>query len=167
MKRLIATRKRKALVGITLVVLIAASAGFAAWLISTPNGSGRGKVATLVAPTVSGPVSFTGGGDLVPGGNGSAQVLVTNPNSVPLTLVSAGDAGNAVFVPTNTGTCPAANFSMSPSGSTSATPASVPANAVNLPVTISGLIRLAAAAPTGCQGQEVAINGGIIVNWTT
>jgi hypothetical protein len=164
------TRRRKITVLATTLVLATTSVALAAWLVSTNNGRGRGKVATLDAPTVSSPAAFTGAGNLTPGQTGDVQVLVTNPNNAALAFVIAGDNG-MTFTPT-AGSCPASAFSANPVGATTSTPALIPANAVNLAVTLHGLIKLAATAPDACQGSEVAIGGtnsatGILVNWTT
>jgi hypothetical protein len=89
MKKLIATRRRKVAAIVTLLALVAVGVGIAAWVISG-TGGGRGKVGSLQAPTVTAPASFTGTSTLLPGGSGDVQVLVSNPNGVPLTITGFG-----------------------------------------------------------------------------
>lgn len=163
------TRFKNRTTAVVLVVFtfVVVAAAIAAWLVFTQQGSGRGKVAVLAAPIVEPASSFTGAGDLVPGGLGEAQVLVTNGNTVPLTFVFAENSTAGNIQPANPSTCGSENFSVNPEGSTVASPTVVPANAVSFPMTIEGILRLSGSAPTGCQGQEVVFSNAIAVRWTT
>jgi hypothetical protein len=165
MKRLIATRRRKVAAVTAVLALVCVSVAAAAWLVTSLNGNGRTKVASLSVPSIAMPPSFSGAGNLFPGGNGDVQVNITNPNNVPLNIV--GILGStATFTPTNPATCPPSNFTLNASG-VSATPSTVPANASGFAVTLNNLVHLAASADTLCQGQDVQITGGIRIDWST
>lgn len=85
MRRLIGTRKRKAVAAVLTSALVA-GVGIAAWSIVTASGSGNAKVGSLVAPTITASPSPVA--NLVPNAepSGSISFAITNPNASTLYL---------------------------------------------------------------------------------
>jgi hypothetical protein len=165
MRGLFKTRRRKLAAGLTVLALVGAGAAVAAWLVTSTNGSGKAKVSSLIAPTVSEPSVYTGpGGQLFPGGTGTVEALVTNPNGTPLNVTGFSFDGSGTFEGLPPG-CTADNFTLVPG--TVAVPAQVPAGAVNLLVRFQDAIALSGQAPTQCQGATVSVVNGLQVSWST
>lgn len=155
--------KKKLLVGLPLLLLLATGAALAAWLISA-NGNATGKAATLSAPTVisGGTGSMTG--DLFPGSRGSLNIQVTNNNPVPLQLIEVEKGTMTAPVSLDTVNCPSSNVFWGGADAPLATPVSIPTgtNTILIPAAsfaASTGLMMNAAAPTGCQGVSFTLTG--------
>jgi hypothetical protein len=152
----ISTRRRKALATFC-AVMAAALAGLvlAAWL-TDGTGPGRAQAGSLQPIVVSLASGTPTSGFLLPGGTGSGRFAVNNPNSTALKIVSA-QAGGPIGLPSEGGTgassnplCPSSNVTVETlTGLNISLPASTTTD-----VTIPDVFRLAASAPTDCQGAE-------------
>jgi hypothetical protein len=181
MRKLLRTKKGKALAALFVLALIAAVAAFAMWKVGA-EGRGTGKSGRLIAPTVAA-ASDTDlanvEGDLLPGGDGSLWVNINNPNTSPLYVrdVRAGNH-NSHIIPSDPTSCPSTNLSFANgylSGGVfydgEGLPAIPPAS--NVLFRLPRIIHLAADAPDGCQGITFLVEGqsagqnGIIVDFQT
>jgi hypothetical protein len=158
-RKLIATRRRR--VALALVTtLITASAAWAAWTIISSNSPGAGRTASLQAPTVVAPTDtelagVTGVVNAVPGGAGDIVVKVSNPNSVPLTYLSATDNGAPISTDDSTA-CPTANLvKQIPSAAGTGT-GTVASGATSF-VLLKSAYALTGSAPNGCQSRRVNV----------
>jgi hypothetical protein len=121
-----------------------------AYAYFTTRGSGSGHAATgsPVSVTVS---ATTGVADLLPGRTGAAYFALhnTNPFAATLNVVATG----AIVVSNNTVACPTSNVSIAPALPHAISPAlTVSAGATTGTESIPGLVKLAASAPSSCQG---------------
>lgn len=147
------------LASVALVTLLAAVAS-AYW---RATGSGAGTAATGTALTVT--ISNAGvspAADLHPGATASVTFKLDNR------LSSSGNSFGATFNKVTAASvvsssdevaCPHANVTVAPSLPYTFTPAvTVGGNSLSAAETISGLVRLATAAPNGCQGKTFTIS---------
>jgi hypothetical protein len=167
MKRFRSWSKRKKTAVVALVVLVFASAAFAAWFVTTLGGSGKAKGSTLVAPSVVSPTDGAVVGNLFPSATGTAgsiYVLINNPNSVPLVVDAFGIPAGHPAASSDTAACPASNLRFATNGidgdgdgtatiplgtnGTNAVPSTIPANSGPTLVELKNSIGLVAAAPT-------------------
>ncbi len=122
--------------------------GAYAYLTATGSGSGHAATGSPVAVTVS---ATTGAADLLPGGTGAAYFTLHNPNAFAATFNAV--AAGATVVSNNTGLCASANVSIAPALPHAFSPAlTVSAGATTGTESIPGLVKLAANAPSSCQG---------------
>ena len=130
--------------------LAAGLGGGAAYAYFAAKGSGTGHATTGSPITVT--VSATSGAaDLLPGRTGAAYFTLHNTNHFAATfnVVSTG----ATVVSNNTGLCATRNVSIAPALPYALSPAlTVGAGATSGTESIPGLVKLAANAPSSCQG---------------
>jgi len=122
--------------------------GAYAYFSSTGSGTGHTTTGSAVSVTVS---ATTGAADLLPGGTGAAYFTLhnTNPFAATFNAVAVG----AIVVSNNTVACPTSNVSIAPALPHAISPAlTVSAGATTGTESIPGLVKLAASAPSSCQG---------------
>ena len=110
--------------------------------------------------TVTVAAATTSGTPLLPGEYGDVTLSVENPNSFPVTLVSASGngtvsagSGNPSCTPTGVSFVNQSNLSID-----------IPKNQTAYPVDLSGAAFMSAAAPNGCQGATFSIPVSITVH---
>jgi predicted ribosomally synthesized peptide with SipW-like signal peptide len=146
-------RRRWRLVPVAGAAAAALAAGLGvggayAYFTATASGSGHAKVGSPVSVTVS---ATTGAADLLPGGTGAAYFTLhnTNPFAANFNVVAAG----AAVVSNNTGLCATSNVSIAPVLPHAFSPlVTVSAGGTSGTESIPGLVKLAANAPSSCQG---------------
>ena len=122
--------------------------GAYAYFTSTGSGSGHATVGSPVSVTVS---ATSGAADLLPGRTGAASFTLrnTNPFAASFNVVATG----ATVVSNNTGLCATSNVSIAPALPYAVFPAlTVSADGTSGTESIPGLVKLAANAPSSCQG---------------
>lgn len=157
--------RRKKVVAAVLTAFLAAGIGYAAWQVSS-NGFAKGGVGTLQAPTVA--VGTTATYDLAPNSSvftGSYALKVTNPNPSTLYIQTMGlpdvaaDNGWTVSGAANPAGCTVAILkthlsAQAKSGLSLMVNGSGTAGGVT-EVVVPGVLKLADAAPTDCQGATL------------
>ena len=132
-------------------VVIGTSGGVSyAYFSAIGSGTGQVAVGTVADATVA---SATATPSLVPGGTGTVFFTLHNPNPLPVTFTTV----TAATVTTSTpATCPTTALSARSLPFSGFTPITVKAAATS-PESIAGLVRLASAAPSACQGATFAV----------
>lgn len=153
------TRKR-ALVALLALVLVAAGVAVAAWLTSGsgPGAAKAGELADLVVTADASVITK----QLVPGGTGDVGIKVENPGTTPLILKSyvGPSFGTAVTAPGCTG-------SVTWTGLVNGTLPNIPlAAGASVSVKIADALTMNAAAPDSCQGVSFT-TPNITVNAST
>jgi hypothetical protein len=127
-----------------------AALAFAAWLTDS-TGPGRAQVGNLLRPTVN---VGNAQGEILPGGSGNAAFMVVNPNTTTLKLTAINPVfGSEDGGSTNNAACPFANLAVNPQ-----TGLSINVPPGTNPVNVPDGFRLAADAPSDCQGVLLARN---------
>jgi len=130
----------------SIVGLTAASAYFT----STGSGSGAASTGTLQPVTATGAVASS---FLPDGSTRTVNLTVTNPNNFAVKLVSV--TGNGTITPD------AGHAGCSPTGVTftdqTGMSVSIPANASNSPVALSGAAAMGVGSANACQGATFTI----------
>jgi hypothetical protein len=141
------TRKRRIVSAATFALLVAgASVGIAAWSATT-SGSGEAVAITAQAITLS-PLG-TGSPTLYPGGPpATIYFQASNPNPYAVTFTTASYSNPSSG---STVSCANSNISVASTAPTTVS-VSLPANAVNVPLSIPGVLQLSHSALDGCQG---------------
>jgi hypothetical protein len=122
--------------------------GAYAYFIAKGSGTGHTATGSPVSVTVT---ATSGAADLLPGRAGAAYFTLhnTNPFAATFNVVATG----ATVVSNNTIACPSSNVSIAPALPYALSPAlTVSAGATTGPESIPGLVKLAATAPSSCQG---------------
>lgn len=145
-------RKRTVVVLVGVLALIAASAGLAAWLISS-QGGGKSAIGAFQAPQVSAATDSaadTATNKCTPGSNCDVVLQVSNPNgALVLTGIVPGSLG--MYELTSNSQCPATNLTVK-----TVTGLSVPVPAGSSTVIVPNGAMLASEAPTECQGAYIS-----------
>lgn len=122
--------------------------GADAYFTATGSGTGHAMTGSPVNVTVS---ATTGAADLLPGRTGAASFTLHNANPFAATfdVVATG----ATVVSNNTGLCATANVSIAAALPYAfSPPLTVSAGGTSGTESIPGLVKLAATAPSSCQG---------------
>ncbi len=137
---------------LALVVLAALTAAVGVWTVS---GSGSGTAKALGSPTTVTINASTGTADLYPGfTQGDVYFTLTNTNPYGASFSSfSGASVTASSDPTN---CPAANVTVSSSGSV-APAVTVGANTTSGQQSILNIVTMSGAAPNACQDVTFTI----------
>jgi hypothetical protein len=149
-KRCYGTKRATALSSI-VVVLVTATAAWAAWLLTAPAVPFKTQTGSLATVTfnayTAGEVGTTlaSGGKLMPGGTANLFIHTVNPNPVGVTTRTIA---NSVITNDQVATCPNTNFSMVPAAFAGV---AVPTGTSDL--IIPGGISLSATAPGGASGS--------------
>ncbi len=120
-----------------------------AWSYVTASGSGTGlgKIGTTTTVTVT---AATATASLLPAGTGAAYFTLKNTNPFVVTFTKLT---GATIVSNTVTACPSANVSIVPTMPyTLPTAVTVAASTTSPTKSIPTLVKLAATAPTGCQG---------------
>lgn len=166
-KKLFGSRKRKVVVAILTLMLVAGTA-FAAWQVIS-NGTSKGGVGTLSAPTIAQGTTATY--DLVPNSasfTGSIAIKVTNPNASPLYIESMGlpDVASDNTWTVSGGLVPASCTTaifkpfLSAQAKTFASGSRIMVNGSGTAggvteVVVPAVLKLGDAAPSACQGATL------------
>ena len=154
-------RRRFAVIGTTILLLMGGGVAYAAW---TQGGTG---VASAQATTVTALVVTPGSpaGLLYPkptGGYpstaiGAVYTTVANPNSYPV-QVTAVTIGTAMITPLTGQTCAPGSVVASTTGAMTLTsPITIPAGSTGTAVTVPGAIEMISTATDGCQGAAFSV----------
>lgn len=136
-----------------LALLLVAQGGVAyAYFSATATTNGAGAVAAPVGLAVQ---AATGSSPLYPGTTGTVTFTVTNPNpfAVEVTALTAASVSGS-----STATCPATDLTVAEATPLTFHPLAVPARATSGTESLGGLVRLAADAPSACQGATFTIH---------
>ena len=132
--------------GAALAVGLGAGGAYA-YFASTGSGTGHattGSPVTVIATATSGTA------DLLPGGSGAASFTLNNTNPFAVTFKQVTSAG---VVSNNTIACPSANVSIAETIPFTFSPTiTVSGGGTSGTETIAHLVKLAATAPSSCQG---------------
>lgn len=157
-KRCTRTRTRKLVILASLAILIAAGTALAAWLVQSDYGSSKGKVGALSMLTLEINASniTAAPGVAHPGDPVDMNVKVTNPvANGALTITQAmHDTISPAIPQTDKPGCDGSNFTKQ---SKTGLNIPLPASATPQTITIPGLLKLNANAPTECQGATVTV----------
>jgi hypothetical protein len=129
-----------------LVLMLGLGSGAAYAFIRGGSGSGGGTAKVSGAPSaVTIATNATAGALLQPGGTGDLVITATNPNSsaVKITALTLGTVTGC--------TTPALTFN------SGVLPVTIPANASNLRIDISGALTMGTTASNDCQGATLTI----------
>jgi hypothetical protein len=133
-----------------------------AWLSSKASAAAAATTSGLNAVTVT---ALSGGdtpsGQLQPGGTADVVLRVTNPNTYPVTLISAS-ANGAVSSAGGVGSCAVAGVAFITQSGLSVAIAAGGTTLVDLPAAAS----MTASSSTGCQGATFTIPVTITVRET-
>jgi hypothetical protein len=145
-----------AMVAALATVATGAMIARAAWSANT-SGSGEAVAITAQAITLS-PLG-TGSATMYPGGPAATiyfQASNPNPYAVTFTSVSYSNPSSG-----STTSCANSNISVSPSAPSTVSVA-LPAGAVNVPLSIPGVLQLSHSALDGCQGVPFFVSVQLI-----
>ncbi len=134
-------------------LLLVAQGGVAyAYFSTTATASGAGAVAAPVGLSVQ---AATSTGTLYPGTTGTVAFTVTNPNpfAVEVTAVTAASVSSS-----STATCPATDVTVAEATPLTFPPFTIPARTTSGTESLGDLVRLAADAPSACQGAMFTIH---------
>jgi hypothetical protein len=133
-----------------VAVVLMAGAG-AAFAYFAAAGSGTASVSTG-SLTISILGAGTPTNPLLPGGTGDVAVMVRNPNSGPVTVVSVTGDG-PITASGGAGTCTTTGVSF-----TDQTGLSIPISAgASKPINLAGAVSMDTTAQNGCQGATFSI----------
>lgn len=174
--KLFGSRRRKVTCIALIALLSLGGVALAAWLV-TGSATFRGKAATLTAPAfnLTGVTAESPGA--YPGGAGAdLSAKVTNPNPVALHVTAVTVTG-ATFVSSDNTACPSSNWSLDQAAFSNVSGSVPPGGlvgftlnptAIDVTKIITGGLKLAAGAPTGCQGTTVDVTlAANAVSWST
>lgn len=155
------TRRRWGLVTVAgaagaLVVGLGGGGAFAYLDAGTGHGSGSGKTTAAAAPVTAAITATTVTSGLLPGRAGAAFFTLhnTDPSDSPFDQVVPG----ATVVSDNTGLCPSSYVSIAQTlPYTFSPPITVSPGGASGVQTIPGLVKLAANAPSTCQGVTFTV----------
>lgn len=136
---------------LSMVVIGGSTVVYGAW---SSSGSGPSQAQSISAQTVtlSAPA---GAADLYPGSTGAVHFKVFNPN--PYAVKITGATFGAV-TSSDASACPASHITTTNQSNLELT---LPANATSAPLSISGAVTLASAAPDGCQNRTFSVNTNV------
>jgi hypothetical protein len=151
--------KRRTLLALGVVALVAAGAALAFTVFSS-GSSGRGLVANAhTAPTFTTPGGGTGT-DCEAGATCGLRVAVSNPNAFALTLTAVDYGAQTFTIEKPIGTvnagCPTSNFTKN-----TLTGLSINIAPGSSEIVIPGAYSLSASAPVACAGSIVFIGKGV------
>jgi hypothetical protein len=148
--------QRAVVASIAIVISLGGVNAAAAYFTAGGTGSGTASTGTLsvsVSATTGTPTT-----PLIPGGTGDVTLKVTNPNNVVVTLTTV--TGNGAI------TADGGHPGCSPTGVTftNQTPnLTVPANATDFAVSLSGAAAMSTSSANGCQGATFSVPVAITV----
>ena len=145
------SRRIKILLAATMALVLAGvGIAVAAWLVSG-TGSGSAKAGSLTSINVN---SATATADLYPGGTGKLFLNVTNPNNIPLKIVSVTAIPDPSFtITSNQPGCGAADLTFTNQSGLNIALAAGATVAFDLP----GAVSMPASAANACQGATFTI----------
>lgn len=138
--------KKTAAFGLVLGGAMTVGVAFAAWT-AEGIGTGTAKAATVEALSTT-KISGTVIGDLWPGGTGSLQLAIKNPNKFPVKVTSIVADGDKTITSTSPD-CDGSNISLTGAAFDAIT---IPASSNGETVVIPGAVLLSETASTKCQG---------------
>lgn len=149
------SRRIKILLAATMALVVAGvGIAVAAWLVSG-TGSGSAKAGSLTSITVN---SATATADLYPGGTGKLFLNVTNPNNIPLKIVSVTAIPDPSFtITSNQPGCGAADLTFTPQSGLNIALAAAPAAGATVAFDLPGAVSMPASAANACQGATFTI----------
>jgi hypothetical protein len=136
----------------TAVILGTSSGSAYAYFTTLGSSSGSGAVYNPLSVTAS---AASANPDLLPGGTGSAYFTLTNPNPFP---VSFNQLTSATVASDNTANCPSANVTIAATLPYPISPSIVVgADTTSGTLSLPGLVKLSASAPSTCQGVTFTV----------
>ena len=139
-----------------VIVAIATVTATMAWGFWSAPATGHGTGATSTFGITATGVVTSEGARLVPGGTGDVTFTVHNPNTFPVTVTVAFDAGRPITVdPADSGCDGSAMHVLDPL--LTPIPLVVPPGAAAASVTATGAVTMDSEAPSGCQGATFSV----------
>ena len=160
-----ARRKRRyAVIGVSVAILLVAGVAFAAW---TASGSGSGSAQAITAQDLGTDAATPQSAQLYPGGTGDLEITITNPNPYPVRVTSV-QFDSSSFVTSNQGAACTDDPTNDPAHVTGVTfdgytadgvtnqyldvPAASGATDGSATFTLTGTVSIDNTSDNGCQG---------------